>query len=53
MSVEELVVLTFSQGQAYSCRLMFGTNRLYACTTLRRCLLSFCASVTLLSPSLF
>lgn len=47
-----VVVLKSSQGQASSCQLMFGTNRLCACTT--RCLFphSLCVCHTLLPHSL-
>lgn len=47
-----VVVLKSSQGQASSCLLMFGTNRLSACTT--RCLFphSLCVCHTLLTHSL-
>lgn len=47
-----VVVLKSSQGQASSCQLMFGTNRLYASNT--RCLFphSLCVCHTLLPHSL-
>lgn len=47
-----VVVLKSSQGQASSCQLMFGTNRLCACTTLRPFPHSLCVCHTLLRPSL-
>lgn len=47
-----VVVLKSSQGQASSCQLVFGTNRLCACTTLRPFPHSLCVCHTLLRPSL-